>query len=1766
MRPWPRWMLDGEPAGLVKYVQPEVVKGLIGLPGPSAEPVLDRLGQIYHAFAARQIRYAWEEYSDEPGRQVIRPPDQVLRYPGHGTCLDLAVTFAAACQVAALRPVIVIVRPERPGPLHAVVAVWLAPEGATYPLGEKVYREPPADLVDEIQAELGGPPGRFAVIDVAGVCPAQPRSPARGLGAGFADAVRQGAGYLTTDTWAWWLGVDVSTAWRPDDVLPVPAQPLTSPLREPYLDPAGVESPLRLIRADYDVVPFQDRDELTVLDDCCRAALERPAVKVAVVHGVGGSGKTRLAIELAAQLGGQGWYAGLLRPGCGEADIAWLASAASPLFVVVDYAETRSEQLRWLFGALRHRVGLPTVVILTARSTLWWDQLAEELANDAIPYRVVRQMALERRHGDSGRVFRAAFHAFSAAPTAAPGVTVSPRWTTLDFVLLAWLAANDQGELPQSRGELYRAAMRHEYSYWRRTYGGTDDALPEQSVFHEAAVCLTLLSAGDSRAGALLGAVAELGRDGAALNRMSRTLKACIGEADGRLTLRPDPVADQLTVDVLSTRPRLLGSLLPLIDDDERDALAISLNRAGAADEALATAQLRAAIGIDPQLLEPTLQVATLQGGPALTALEQLAADPGSELPANLDDQVPDHILLPGLRWRLAERHLAAILEEPEAEPQAIGALLDRVATAAAKAGQHERGLGAARQTVDLHRALAEARPEVFLPDLAGTLNNLSLRQSENGDRAGALASIEEATGHYRALAEARPEVFLPDLAMSLNNQSNQQSDNGDRARALASIEEAVTIRRALAEARPEVFLPDLATSLNNQSVQQSDNGDRARALASIEEAVTIRRALAEARPEVFLPDLAGTLNNLSNRQSDNGDRAGALASIEEAVTIRRALAEARPEVFLPNLAMSLNNQSNRQSDNGDRAGALASIEEATGHYRALAEARPEVFLPNLAMSLNNQSNRQSDNGDRAGALASIEEATGHYRALAEARPEVFLPNLAMSLNNQSNQQSDNGDRAGALASIEEAVTIRRALAEARPEVFLPDLATSLNNLSVQQSDNGDRAGALASIEEATGHYRAMAEGRPEVFLPDLAMSLNNQSNQQSDNGDRAGALASIEEAVTIRRALAEARPEVFLPDLATSLNNQSNQQSDNGDRAGALASIEEATGHYRAMAEARPEVFLPNLAGTLNNLSVQQSDNGDRAGALASIEEAVTIRRALAEARPEVFLPDLATSLNNLSVQQSDNGDRAGALASIEEATGHYRAMAEGRPEVFLPDLAMSLNNLSLRQSDNGDRAGALASIEEATGHYRALAEARPEVFLPDLAGTLNNLSIHQSENGDRAGALASIQEAVQLRRALAEASPEVFVPDLAMSLNNLSLRQSDNGDRAAALASIEEAVTLRRTLAEARPEVFLPDLAMSLNNLADILSARDETQAISQICAVIETLTDPLSRAELRARTAEWCLANHQPADAVSLVTQGVGEALDGEPRRLGQARRALRQVATRLDDLLGSDKLPPWAVAPLDDSQVDLISQWAAATTWTEEATLLRQRQPDILNPTFTGTLELLEELYPAHPGLARIQSRLDLITSEGFDRALADLDSADQVTRLVSDWIATETWDDSKRYLNDHREKLHSQGAMALLADQTDTAEVRGHLGILHLDQALGPDATYTVVTDPTAGETYIDQAIRTGDTELLQAIAMAAPHLLERPVTGHLIIAVLALTADDQPTAETHAQAAADSAAPLRREAITIHLRGLAAARPEHREAITKLIDIFAHAD
>ncbi len=78
--------------------------------------------------------------------------------------------------------------------------------------------------------------------------------------------------------------------------------------------------------------------------------------------------------------------------------------------------------------------------------------------------------------------------------------------------------------------------------------------------------------------------------------------------------------------------------------------------------------------------------------------------------------------------------------------------------------GDREAALSAAREAVEIRRALSAQRPDAFRPDLAASLNNLATMLSEVGDREAALSAAREAADLYRALSAQRPDAFRPDL------------------------------------------------------------------------------------------------------------------------------------------------------------------------------------------------------------------------------------------------------------------------------------------------------------------------------------------------------------------------------------------------------------------------------------------------------------------------------------------------------------------------------------------------------------------------------------------------------------------------------------------------------------------------------------------------------------------------------------------------------------------------------------------------------------------------------------------------------------------------------------------------------------------------------------------------------------------------------------------------------------------------------------------
>jgi tetratricopeptide (TPR) repeat protein len=752
--------------------------------------------------------------------------------------------------------------------------------------------------------------------------------------------------------------------------------------------PAPRYGPAHLLDPGLGVVPFIGRDaELAVLEGWC---LDGSAGLVRLVSGAGGSGKTRLALELMRRMGARGWACALVAEGA-EDDIVQVQRSATPgakMLLVVDYSETRPRLERLLKAAARDE-GPVRVLLLARQAGDWWDRLqggesiVRDLVRDAGAFTVKLGGNLDPKV-PSAEVIRKAVPCFAAKlGIAAPGVDQvvienEGGMRVLDLhaaALVAVLSADGEpakGQVQVDAKTVLEELLGHEIHYWR----------------------------GQAEAMGLLG-----GRDGLSMAQLSQVAAAgCLLGASSAAELdRRVP-----GVTVTEAVARWLRELYPPEHGDELgvlrpDRLAeLHVTRELSASQALADACLT---GLD-----------VAQARHALTVLARASAEQPTARP-----------LLESTLARFTD-----VIDGMTAPRDVMIAIADAIPYPS---------LAMARAHASISREILATYPP-GTADHARWLNILTMLLGDLGKWDEALAAIKEAVATYRAL----PKTFLADLATSLSNASNCLSELGQREEALAAIKEAVAIQRTLADARPVAFLPDLAMSRSNESNCLSRLGRPEEALTAAEEAVIIRRALADARPDAFLPDLATSLNNYSNRLSDMGRRDDALAAAGEAVATFRALAEARPDGFLPDLAMALNNQAGCLSDLGRPEEALTAIEEAIAIRRALADARPDAFLPDLATSLSNQAIFLFLTERLEEALTAIEEAIAIRRPLANARPDELLPALAESLNNQTACLMALMRREEALAAIGEALAIYQALAEALPSAFTARYADLLDN------------------------------------------------------------------------------------------------------------------------------------------------------------------------------------------------------------------------------------------------------------------------------------------------------------------------------------------------------------------------------------------------------------------------------------------------------------------------------------------------------------------------------------------------------------------------------------------------------------------------------------------------------------------------------------------------------------------------------------------------
>ncbi|WP_080416707.1 tetratricopeptide repeat protein [Burkholderia ubonensis] len=741
-----------------------------------------------------------------------------------------------------------------------------------------------------------------------------------------------------------------------------------------HLQAGAIIADSQLLRAEEALVPFESarQPELDKLDAWLDDAQYPQAVRL--LTGAGGLGKTRLALHLCEQRIASGWHAGFLASEFDAKSLTtgWHALRAlkQPLFIVVDYAETRQDDLLALIKVmLQSPSDLPVRLLLLARDGgEWWDslpaksQICEPLLSGYATSGPYRLPPLHNETQDRRQAYRQALYVFAKALDV-PFADVTPELAGEHFgrplyLQMAALLAL-RGERPTSAQGLTRALLSRERRYWCGLFSSHDLAEPERHA--EQLLALTTLAGGFATPKAVLPHWEHA--NGAVLNaaQVARLFHALIPLYPGKQGLQ-------------AVRPDLLGEAL----------VAQALLRPSAAD------LLDAVLGKD---------AGTSMRSNALTVLARIS-DNYQELHENL---------IEGLKRNFAscwQGFIGVAVETPSNLPILAEAAFDRLPvnikdqiTGLLKSQMSQQSVQLAQFYCLVSKFLVDKYNRKYLKkvndieaiqDYAGALNNYSNRLSEAGYNEEALEHGRQALEIYQKLVRKAPDRFEPDYAGPLNNYASYLRDAGRNEEALEHGQQALEIYQKLVRKAPDRFEPDHAGSLNNYANHLRDAGRNEEALEHSRQALEIYQRLARKDPDRFESDHAMLLSNYASHLSDAGCIEEALEHGRQALGIYQRLARKNPDRFESDHAMSLNNYANRLIDAGRNEEALEHGRQALEIRQRLARKAPDRFDPDHATSLSNYANHLRDAGRNEEALEHGRQALEIYQRLARKNPTVF--------------------------------------------------------------------------------------------------------------------------------------------------------------------------------------------------------------------------------------------------------------------------------------------------------------------------------------------------------------------------------------------------------------------------------------------------------------------------------------------------------------------------------------------------------------------------------------------------------------------------------------------------------------------------------------------------------------------------------------------------------------------------------------------------------
>jgi tetratricopeptide (TPR) repeat protein len=1260
-------------------------------------------------------------------------------------------------------------------------------------------------------------------------------------------------------------------------------------------------SPAMLLHPEAGVVKFHGRRQ--VMDTLFAWCDDRDVgVGVRLLTGPGGQGKTRSARQLAEQLlklrpfgDDVGWVCGFLNASADAHDLARIADTDAPLLVIVDYSETRFEQLRRLLPLLWDAdSAVPVRVLLLARSAAeWWTRLTRELGEEL--GQVVPLGELDAAE-DRVAQFTEAVAAFAARlendPLSATGDAHAIRpppdidharyGTPLTLQLAALtrlLEITQRLDAPPGDGNAESVLLRHEETYWRS--GAKAEGLQLSApTLRRVVAAATLCGAGsfdDARAlAAALPGVDDLTSDH--LQRLDSWLTGLYPPSPGQRwgSLEPDRLGEYLIATTLPVVDGLLGALLTATSPARHHraltilAAAMSNSAVSAGERSELCTQVQAALTDNLADLGPVaLKVITetLYPEPMLAVLGGAADAADDGVLSQLVDVLPEFSRsleeLSALWTGRRVAHLRTGVTAGNGATPALAAALDMYSRRLSALVRLEEALAASTEAVERYRQLIDSGAQALNQDLANALTNRSDCLADLGRPGDAFEASTEAVDLHGDQAAARPA----DLARSLTSHAHRLTLLGRYEEALVVSGDAVAKYPQPATAPGDAR--NRAWALRIQSYVSRCLGQLEQAQDASTANIAIYHELAAAEPDTFIRGLASAHIDHSAVLWQLGRFEDALAEITEAVEINRQLADARPDADEPELARALNHQSALLALLGRFEEARDANLRALATFEKLAAARPKDFTRDLCRARRTRARLLAEVGRLEEALAVSSDTLSLLRDLGAARTDDETALLGGELNLRAQLLMSLGRYEDALTASSNAVAIFQDQAAAYPEAASESFAQALQERAEQLAYLSRHTQAVAASNEAIKIYRQMVCARPEASTRGLARALVRHAGRLAEMRCYPEALDASTESVRRLRKLAKGQSEV-LTDLALALTQHAERLAELGHHDKAAKTSTKAVDLYQKLAADHPEAFTEVLAWTLVRHAERLAELGNHDKAVTASTDAVDIYRDLANTRPEASTQSwLAVALMQHAERLADMHCYAKALDASTESVDIYQKLVADRRGAFTEGLTWTLVRHAERLAELGHHDKAAKTSTKAINNYKKLAADRPEAFRPLLAWALVRHAERLAELGHHDKAAKTSTEAINIYKKLAVDRPEASTQGLAGALVRHAERLASIGRHDQAAAASTEAVTTYLELAVACPEGIAPDLAKALRNQSERLAE------LGQFLDALRAITKAL---EMFQRLAA-ARAMFVPDVARSLVLQGLRYADHGD-----------------------------------------------------------------------------------------------------------------------------------------------------------------------------------------------------------------------------------------------------------------------------------------------